>query len=630
MNLTLTFSNSTAILVFDRADSPANILDSATLGELSERLDELAAQPEITGLLIRSAKPDDFIAGADLNEISSARGEKLQRLVSTGQTLFNRIADLPYPTVAAIHGACVGGGYELALACDWRVASDSPQTAVGLSETRLGIIPAWGGTSRLPDLLGLQDALPVILSGKIHSANLAKTKGLIDETVPEEYLKTHALTFLAKGKRHHTHNRIVHNQAVAGLTRVQAQKELQKKTRGLSPASEAAIEVAVASIGRTRAQSQQAELDAMERLVSLPETARLIRFFFLRQRARNHTYVSAEAREIHRAAIIGAIPTASGIAFSLSSCGIQTILQDISPPALAESMATITALYADAENDGLFSETEAARGLDRIHPSCGDKPSKTCDLVIVANEAETLCATHYPPHTILATTSASSPIPEGFIGLSFSNPVHRTRLVEVIRTEAVSDETLASAVAFVRKTGKLPVVVKDSPGHLVHRILTPYLVEAVSMFEQGGDPEEIDKSMLDFGMPVWPLRFLDEIGLDTAMRIAESLAAAFPDRMKIPGVVEKLLQADHTGRKGGSGFYVYDSGSPAVNAEAITFQSGTEDIPENAGEILANLMLREAALCLREGVAESADDIDLALILGAGYPPFRAGIKELS
>ncbi len=179
MNLSLTFSNTTAILVFDREGSSANIFDSATLEELSERLDELVAQPEVTGLLIRSTKPTIFIAGADLNELSSARGEKLNRLIATGQTLFNRIADLPYPTVAAIHGACVGGGFELALACDWRVASDAPETKIGLPETQLGILPAWGGTSRLPELLGLQEALPVLLSGKLHSAASAKRKGLV-------------------------------------------------------------------------------------------------------------------------------------------------------------------------------------------------------------------------------------------------------------------------------------------------------------------------------------------------------------------------------------------------------------------------------------------------------------------
>jgi len=642
MNITLTFSNSTAILVFDREGSAANIFDSATLEELSERLDELAAQPEVTGLLIRSAKPNIFIAGADLNELSTARGERLQRLIATGQTLFNRIADLPYPTVAAIHGACVGGGYELALACDWRVASDSPETKIGLPETQLGILPAWGGTTRLPDLLGLQDALPVILSGKLHSAALAKRKGLIDDAVPKEHLKTHSLSFLPKGKRHHTHNPMVHNQAVAAVIRVQAQKELQKKTRGHYPGPEAALEVAVASIGRTRAQSQQAEREAIERLASLPETARLIRLFFLQERAKKHKHTSAEPREIHHAAVIGAGLMGSGIAYWLSTRKIEVTLQDISPEALAHGMKSITGLYADAEKHHVLSKTEAARGLDRIHPATGNIPLKICDLIIEA-AVEKLSikkqifadlSARCRPDTILATNTSALPIhelassitnPERLVGLHFFNPVHKMQLVEVVRTESTSDETLATAVAFVRKIGKLPVVVKDSPGFLVNRILMPYLVEAASMFEQGGDPEEIDKAMLDFGMPMGPLRLLDEVGLDVAMHVAGTLAAAFPDRMEVPRVVAKLLEAGHTGRKGGSGFYVYDGASPAVNAEAVTFQTGTENTPDAAQQILAKLMTEEARLCLEEGVAESADDIDLAMILGTGYPPFRGG-----
>jgi len=642
MNIELNFANTTAILVFDRKDSSANIFDSATLEELSERLDELVAQPDVDGLLIRSEKPNIFIAGADLKELSTARGEKLSALISTGQSLFNRIADLPYPTVAAIHGACVGGGFELALACDWRVASDSTKTKIGLPETQLGILPAWGGTTRLPDLLGLQDALAVILSGKLHSAASAKRKGLVDEVVPVEHLKTFALSYIKKGKRHHTHNPITHNQAVAALIRVQAQKELQKKTHGHYPGPEAALEVAVGSVGRTRAQSQQAELDAIGRLATLPETAQLIRLFFLQERAKKHQHTSAESRQIRRAAVVGAGVMGSGIAYWFSTRGIETTLQDISDEALGKGMKSISGLYADAEKHHVLSKTEAARGLDRVHPASGKIPLQNCDLIIEAAVEDISIkrkifadlSARCRPDTVLATNTSALPIhklaasisnPERLVGLHFFNPVHRMKLVEVVRTEFTSDETLATAVEFVRKIGKLPVVVKDSPGFLVNRILMPYLVEAAAMFEQGGDPEEIDKAMLDFGMPMGPLRLLDEVGLDVAMHVAETLAAAFPDRMHIPKVVEKLLADGHTGRKGGSGFYIYDNASPAVNAEAIGFRTGTEETPDDAQQILSSLMATEAKLCLEEGIAESSEEIDLAMILGTGYPPFRGG-----
>jgi 3-hydroxyacyl-CoA dehydrogenase / enoyl-CoA hydratase / 3-hydroxybutyryl-CoA epimerase len=642
MNISLSFANTTAILVFDREGSSANVFDSATLTELSERLDELAGQPDVTGLLIRSAKPDIFIAGADLKELSNARGERLESLIATGQALFNRIADLPYPTVAAIHGACVGGGYELALACDWRIASDSPSTKIGLPETQLGILPAWGGTTRLPDLLGLQEALPIILSGKLHSAALAKRKGLIDEIVAKEHLKSHALTYISKGKRHHTHNPITHNQAVAALTRVQAQKELQKTTHGHYPGAEAALEVAVASIGRTRPQSQQAERDAIVRLAGLPQTANLIRLFFLQERAKKHRHTDSQPREIRRAAVIGAGLMGSGIAYWLSTRGIQTVLQDISTEALAKGMESISRLYTDAVKHHVLSKTQAARGLDRIHPAGGKIPLHNCDLIIEAAVEELSIkkrifadlASRSRPDTILATNTSALPIrelaasipnPERLVGLHFFNPVHRMQLVEVVRTASTSAETLATAVAFVRKIGKLPVVVRDSPGFLVNRILMPYLVAAAAMFEQGGDPEDIDQAMLDFGMPMGPLRLLDEVGLDVAMHVARTLAAAFPERMELPNVVGKLLAAGHTGRKGGSGFYVYDNAAPAVNAEAIGFRTGSENAPDAAQEILSSLMTEEAQLCLAEGIAESAEDIDLAMVMGTGYPPFRGG-----
>jgi 3-hydroxyacyl-CoA dehydrogenase/enoyl-CoA hydratase/3-hydroxybutyryl-CoA epimerase len=641
MNISLTFANTTAFLVFDREGSTANIFDSATLEELSTCLDELIAEPHVTGLIIRSAKPNIFIAGADLKELSTARGEKLDLLISTGQTLFNRIADLPYPTVAAIHGACVGGGYELALACDWRIASDSSSTKIGLPETQLGILPAWGGTTRLPDLLGLQDALPVILSGKLYSAADAKRKGLVDEIVPKENLRAYALTFLAKGKRHHTHNRIVHNQAVASLVRVQAQKELLKKTHGHYPGPEAALEVAVGSIGSNRAQSQQAERDAIERLAGLPETAQLIRLFFLQERAKKYRYTDAEPRPIRRAAVIGAGLMGSGIAYWFSTRKIETILQDISPEALGHGMKTISGLYADAAKHHILTKNQAARGLDRVHPACGKIPLENCDLIIEAAVEELSIkkkifadlSSRCRPDTVLATNTSALPIhelassisnPERLVGLHFFNPVHRMQLVEVVRTDSTSDETLATAVAFVRNIGKLPVVVRDSPGFLVNRILMPYLVKAAALFEDGGDPEEIDKAMLDFGMPMGPLRLLDEVGLDVAVHVARTLAAAFPGRMEVPKVVEKLLEAGHTGRKGGSGFYVYDD-TPAVNAEAISLQTGTEEAPADTQAILAGLMTSEAKLCLQEGVAETPEDIDLAMVLGTGYPPFRGG-----
>lgn len=642
MSLSLTFANTTAFLVFDREGSAANQLDEAALDELAARLDELDSEPHVTGLLIYSAKPHMFITGADPLLLSGNRKERLTRITTKGQVLLNRIADLSFPTVAAFHGACLGGGFELALACDWRVAGDCPSTQIGLPQTRLGLLPAWGGTTRLPDLLGLQDALPLILYGDRLSAAEARRKGLVDEIVPLEHLKAHALTYLDKGKRHHTHNPIVHNQAVAAVIRVQAQKDLIRKNRGHHPAQEAALEVAVASIGRQRVQSQQAEHDAIIRLSELPEMAHMLRFSHLQERAEYAVYTSVSQRQIRRAVVIGAGPMGSGIAQQLSASGVTTILQDGSTETLAHSMESIVAMYSAAEKCDALSKIEAARGLDLIHPVCGQVPLGICDLIIDSTEGElvagreifTELASQIRPDALLVSQNSTQSVralaatvvrPERVVGLQFFHPVDRTHLVEVVRTDLTSDETLAVVLAFVRGLGKLPVVVRDSPCFLVNRILMPYLVKAVSLFEQGGDPDEIDNAMLDFGMPVGPLRFLDEMGLDTAMSIARTLAHAFPGRMVIPMVVEKLLEAGHTGRKGGSGFYVHDSAAPAVNAEVIAFQTGTESTPSDTSSVLVGVIAEEARLCLAEGLVESVDDIDLAMILAAGYPAFRGG-----
>ncbi|MFC7336224.1 3-hydroxyacyl-CoA dehydrogenase NAD-binding domain-containing protein [Haloferula chungangensis] len=641
-NITLSFEDTLAVLTFDREGSSANIFDTQTIGELSSMIDRLQDATHTTGLIICSAKPTIFVAGADLKELTSLRGEALSQMIKAGQNVFNRIADLPFTSVAAIHGACVGGGFELALACDWRVASDSSKTRIGLPETQLGILPAWGGSTRLPDLIGLQDALKVILSGKLSKASAAKHKGLVDETVPVEHLMSEAKKYVTKGKRHLTHNPLTHNHGVAAIARRMAHAELIEKTRGHYPGPEAALEVVANSIGESRDVSLKSEHDAILRLSELPETKQLIHLFFLQERARKHQHSTAEAKSVRRLGVVGSGVMGSGIAYWLSSRGLQVTLQDISHEALAHGMESIRHQYAEATKRHIFTKIESARALDRIHPSGGGANLRNCDLIIEAAVEELSIkqkifadlSSHSRPDTLLATNTSALPIhhliphvshPERLLGLHFFNPVHRMQLVEVVRTETSSDETVATAVAFVRKIGKLPVVVKDSPGFLVNRILMPYLVEAASLFERGGDPDDIDSTMLDYGMPMGPLRLLDEVGLDVALHVAETLSAAYPDRMRVPGIIRKLVEAGFVGRKAGSGFYNYDDDDDTTNAAALDLCEETIPIPLDTQQRLADLLTDEAQRCLDEGIAESADDINLAMVLGTGYPAFRGG-----
>ncbi|MEK7950127.1 3-hydroxyacyl-CoA dehydrogenase NAD-binding domain-containing protein [Luteolibacter soli] len=630
------------VLTFDREGSSANIFDRPALVELNEKLDALSAHPELTGLIIRSAKPSIFIAGADLKVLSSLQGDDLRDLIELGQATFEKLARLPYVTVAAIHGACVGGGCELALACDWRVASDASVTKIGLPETNLGILPAWGGTTRLPRLIGLPKALPIILGGKVMAAGAAKAKGLVDAVVPKENLDAYALTFLDRGKRHLKPFFHLHNPLSIAIIGAKARSALRAKSRGLYPGPEAALDVALASCSGPIKEGFRREKEAILKLAPRPETRQLLRLFFLQERAKKHRFVAAEPRKIGQCAVIGAGVMGAGIAYWLSTRGHDVILRDLDDDALARGMKSIARNYDESRSRRILTPTAAARGMDRIHPSATPVPLDRCDLVIEA-AVERLdikqkvfadLSSRVRPDTILATNTSALPVhelasvithPERLVGLHFFNPVHRMPLVEVVRTATTSDETLATAVAFVRSLGKLPVVVRDAPGFLVNRILMPYLVEAARIFERGGDPKAIDDAMLDFGMPMGPLRLLDEVGLDVSAHVARTLAEAFPDRMKVPDLLEKLIARGQLGRKSGAGFYSYDHNEATPNPAALALRTGNEPAPSDVAARLNHAMSQEARLCLSEGIAETADDIDLAMVLGTGYAPFRGG-----
>ena len=630
------------VLTFDREGSSANIFDRPALVELNEKLDGLSAHPELTGLVIRSAKPSIFIAGADLKVLSSLQGDELRDLIELGQATFQKLACLPYVTVAAIHGACVGGGCELALACDWRVASDASVTKIGLPETNLGILPAWGGTTRLPRLIGLPKALPIILGGKVLAAGAAKAKGLVDAVIPRENIQAQALTFLGRGKRKPKSFLHLHNPISVAIIGAKARSALREKSRGLYPGPEAALDVALASCSGPIEHGLRREKEAILKLAARPETRQLLRLFFLQERAKKHRFVQAEPRMIDRCAVIGAGVMGAGIAYWLSTRGHDVILRDLDDETLARGMKSIARNYDESRSRRILTPTSAARGMDRIHPSSTPVPLIRCDLVIEAaveridikQKVFSDLSSRVRPDTILATNTSALPIhelasfithPERLVGLHFFNPVHRMPLVEVVRTATTSDETLATAVAFVRSLGKLPVVVRDAPGFLVNRILMPYLVEAARMFERGGDPKAIDDSMLDFGMPMGPLRLLDEVGLDVSAHVARTLADAFPGRMSIPDLLGKLIEQGQLGRKSGAGFYIYDRHEISPNPSALALRTGSQPTPSDVAAQLAHAMSKEARLCLDEGIAETADDIDLAMVLGTGYAPFRGG-----
>ncbi|MEM7600185.1 MAG: 3-hydroxyacyl-CoA dehydrogenase NAD-binding domain-containing protein [Verrucomicrobiota bacterium] len=632
------------VITFDRPDSTANIFDEAALDELNLAMDAVKSlKPK--GLIFTSAKPTIFIAGADLDSLANSTDERLEHLIRKGQEVFQRIAALPMPTLAAIHGACLGGGLELALACHQRIASDDRSTRLGLPETLLGIIPAWGGSTRLPRLVGLPVALKMILSGKAFNAKRARRAGLVDAVVPKERLMSAALRMVFEEpvrKSHPVTNNPISRWLIGRLTK----RSLLRKTRGNYPAQEAVVDVVSRGAGGDPVKSLSREERAVLALARGPEAANLMRLFRLQERAKKFRYdPSLDAKAlpaIERTAVIGAGVMGSGIAQWFSAKRLPVILRDVDRKRVSAGVESIRKLYEGAVRKRILTQHEAMRAMDLVAPSAEPISLERCDLVVEAAVENLeikkkifadLCA-RTRSDTILATNTSALPIselceakgithPERIIGLHFFNPVSRMKLVEVVVTEFTSPEVVERTLTFVRRIGKLPVVVKDSPGFLVNRVLMPYLIEAGRLVDAGYSPEVIDEAMLDFGMPMGPLRLLDEVGLDVAAHVAATMREAYGDRFELPCVLNRLVKAEHFGRKSGEGFYFYEKGRatiPTISTESDPLMEGAE-----LADHLADLMAKEATLCLEEGVGRDADDIDLAMVMGTGFAPFRGG-----
>ncbi len=634
------------VLTFDDPASSANVLRESVLNELSEHLDWIEKQNhhKLRALVIESAKDSIFIAGADVQALYELSPEHLDRLLQLGQRVFNRLADISIPTVAVIHGACMGGGLELALACDYRVATADKSTKIGLPEVLLGILPAWGGSTRMPRLIGLPKALNLILTGKKLTASAAKKLGVIDAIAPREYLHNSARDLLQHGKPDKKSHWLLNNRLTGKVLQTYLRPQLLKKTRGNYPAPLKILEVVTEAAHSSRDHSLDLERRGVLKLARDPACANLIRTFLLQQRARKLKHAPANGfvpKPVTTSAVIGAGVMGAGIAHWLSSRKLNVILEDIGPEQIANGLSLVSKRYAEAVKRRIFTKNEALRLQDNIAPTAQPVPLAGIDLVIeAATENMEIKKAIFRKlearagkDTVLATNTSALPIeeittelkhPERIIGIHFFNPVHRMQLVEVVVPEKTAPEAVASTLAFVKGIGKLPVVVSDTPGFLVNRVLMPYLIEAGHLYAQGVDAKTIDKAMLDFGMPMGPIRLLDEIGLDVALDVAQTLSAAFPDRMDIPKILEEMVEQKHLGKKSGRGFYEYENGkskdpTPTTSQDTVTFSSS--DLQKR----MAFLMINEAARCLDEAVAAAPEDVDFAMIMGTGFAPFRGG-----
>jgi len=646
-------------ITFKRDDGGANRLDEETIHELEGVLDHIEGRDELSAVLIRSGHDRIFVAGADIKRLAqSVHGpatdrEALKQFIRRGQALFDRVMELGVPTVAMIHGACLGGGFELALACDWRVATVAKATKVGLPETQLGILPAWGGCMRLPRLIGLDRALAAATTGKQYASKLGLKLGMVDLVVEREHLDAAAMKLVGRGKREPAKFKTANLPGVRHLIGTLAANQTKAKTRGNYPAVERVIDVMVGGLTMTHEQVLAAECEALCDLASTNACRNLLHLFFLKEgakKARLPKDPTRDAQALERVGVIGAGIMGAGIAQWCAARGYPTVMRDVKPEALAAGMRTVNARVDDAFKRRILSKAERAAALARVTPSLRVESMRTVDLVIEAavENLELKCAIFKElaevtaPGTILATNTSALPVtkiaeatsrPQAVLGVHFFNPVHRMALVELVHTEHTDPDLLNDAFHWIKGIGKVAVVCADRPGFVVNRILMPYLIEAGHLFSRGTEARLIDETMLDFGMPMGPLRLLDEVGLDVALHVAATLSEAMPGRFSVPRVLQGLVDRGELGRKSGAGFYVYGKGrgkrAPEVNPVALECRA----VPDGGGMTddvalrrrLSLLMCNEAMYCLEEQVVADPESIDLAMVFGTGFSPFLGG-----
>lgn len=624
-----------AWLYLDQANSATNVLSSEVLEQLASMLDRLLAEPP-AGLVIASGKEHGFIAGADVHEIATVTEfDAALLMVKRVQALFDRIEQLPFPTVAAINGFCLGGGLELALACRYRVADDAPATRLGLPEVMLGFHPGWGGTVRLTRLIGAPAALDLMLSGRTVDARRAQKMGMIDYAVPRRHLQRAALGLLRELPAHRLPWWLKALELKPGreLLAYWVKRQVAERAREEHyPAPYAVIEL-WRGHGGDWSRMMEREAESAARL-AMGETARnLIRVFLLRERLRELGKASPlQVRHVH---VVGAGTMGGDIAAWCALRGLSVTLQDRGPAQIAPASARAATLFRKR----LKQPHRVQAALDRLVPDPHGDGVARADLVIEAI-VEDLQAkrdlfrsveARAPSTALLATNTSSIPLqeiaqaledPQRLVGLHFFNPVARMQLVEVVSTPETPPELIEQAAAFVRAIDRLALPVRSAPGFLVNRLLMPYLMEAVELVEQGVAPEVVDEAARRFGMPIGPVELADTVGLDVCLSVARVLTQHYGG--EVPQRLESLVSQGRLGRKSGEGFYTYTKGRRT--------QRKHEGIDEQELLAMADRMvlriINEAQACLAEQVIDDGDLLDAGMVFGAGFAPFRGGVMH--
>jgi 3-hydroxyacyl-CoA dehydrogenase/enoyl-CoA hydratase/3-hydroxybutyryl-CoA epimerase len=661
-------SDGGASLKLDVPDRSVNLFNRQVLTDLDAALDAVAAaKPPL--LVLRSGKKSGFVAGADLQELLTIKDAASAMAISAvGQKLFDKLASLPMPTIAAISGPCLGGGLEFALACDYRLVFDKPNTQLGLPEVELGLLPGWGGTQRLPRVIGLERALRVILDRKRLSAPEAFRWGLADalastEAELREQFARLIGRALGEGKRQPSRlplrtwrQRLIESTAIGRRVLFQATERLmRRRVWDDMPAPFEALEAIRTGIQGGMAAGLEYERGAAGRLAVSTACRNLISLFFQTEKAHKlpEELRSAAPAEVRRVGVVGAGTMGAGIAQLAAFKGCKVVVQEISQAALDAGMERIKGLFRKAVERHLLTEPESVERLAAIQGTLKWEGFENVDVVVEA-ALEELDAKrsvfrelekHTRPATVLATNTSSLAVerlqeglnrPQRVAGMHFFNPVHKMPLVEVARAPSSTDTAIATLTQWAINLGKTPVIVQDSPGFVVNRILMPYLNEAVLLVSEGLAIEQVDRTMMRFGMPMGPLELLDQIGLDIAAHVAQSMQPVLAGRFEANAAFEKMRTAGLLGQKSGRGFYLHGGKKPKVNPQAQELLGAekigslTQALPaavrvSEARERMVLLMVNEAALGLSEGLTASASAIDLAMVLGTGWAPHRGG-----
>lgn len=661
--VTMEVESGVAVLTIDLVGEPVNIITRAVRESMMELFDRIDRDETIRGAVLISGKADTFIAGADIEEFTQLKdAEDASRLSRDGQALIENLEKSRVPFVAAIHGACLGGGLESALACRWRVASDDPKTMLGLPEVQLGLIPGAGGTQRLPRLVGLRAALDMILTSRNVRARKALQSGLVDEVVHPAILRRIAIDralALGEGRLKRTSRSggaagflMDSNPIGRGIVFKKAREETQKKTHGNFPAPLAAIDAVEVGLTRGMAAGLREESRLFGEMAATDVSRQLIFLFFATTALKKDTGLlpghTAMPLQVRKIGIIGSGFMGAGIAGVAVQKGTIVRMKDADWAHISKGLGAISAVVKERLTKRQITRVQYADTMSLVSGTVDYSGFANADLVIeavfedlevkhtVLREVEAVVQ----PQGIFATNTSTIPVsriadvsrrPERVLGMHFFSPVDKMPLLEVIVTPRTSDSVTATAVAYGKKLGKTVIVVNDAPGFYVNRILTPYVSEAGRLLDEGAAIEVIDNALVDFGFPVGPITLLDEVGLDIAGKVGHIMFEEFGPRFAPSDALRSVIDAGRFGRKSKKGFYTYDANGKKGGVDTSVYEIFAPERPrtelpeEDIQRRTVYAMLNEAARCLEDDIIRSPDDGDVGAVFGIGFPPFRGG-----